>query len=104
MVFLSNSCLKMYKNLPREQKVKVVTRMRQKRVRTTENMKKGAKVTYRGKTCAWPKEPDKEDAFMETFLPAHLYDIAACPTASPEERGSAMDRVLAMQASGTLTL
>ena len=103
MVFLNNPCFKKYTNLPRDQRLKVLNRMRVKRHRTTDILKKGECVTYQGKSYMWPKEAEQEDSFMETMLPAFFLDVAACPTASPEERGCAMDRLLAMQASGALS-
>ena len=47
IVFVNNPCLTEFKNLPKEQKLRVITRMRVKRHRQIETMKKGLKVAYR---------------------------------------------------------
>ncbi len=103
-VFLSNPCFQLYKNLPRDQKMKVVTRMRQKKFRILDNLKKGEQIIYHGKTYSWPKQPDEEEAFKASVFIALFFDLAACPTAATEERGFAMDRLLVLQSSGVLTL
>ena len=102
-VFVNNPCLTHFQQLPQEQKTKVLVRMRVRKHRQIEAMKKGLNVIYRGNTHVWPENPDQEAVFMQTFLVEHWYDIASCPTADIEERGFAMDRLVTMHLASALT-
>jgi len=102
-VFMRNNCFLLYKHMPRDQKAKVVTRVRVKRFRILDNLKHGEMVTYQGKPYSWPDESEKEEAFRRDFTTAFFFDLAACPTAAVEERGFAMDRLIIMEAAGVLT-
>ena len=102
-VFMGNPCFKLFKNLPQDTRGKVKTRMRVKKSRATERLKKGFLVTLRGTTYSWPKDPMAEDKFMAEFLPAFYYDVAASPFSTAEDRGCAMDHLMFLQGTGALS-